>query len=329
MTTLYSIDEVVLIPAPFSRVSSRQECWPFYEGNNLPIFIAPMSCLVDADNYDKLRNFGFNVILPRTVPLEERLSSLYMSDRWAAFGLEELNRVYKLAKEGFLNARFQICIDIANGHQSRVLGWCKTLKRDCPNCKIMVGNIANPETYKEYAKAGVDYVRLGIGSGHVCTTSVQTGIHYPMASLIAECKYIKDKNKFTTAIVADGGFRYIDQLVKGLALGADYIMIGRIAAGFPEACGEVNSNNEREYYGMSTEKAQRLMHPEANYVPRHTEGTVRWVPIMKDTANWIEDFTHALKSSMSYCDAFDLSEYKGRVRWAVQNPVTFNAYIKS
>ena len=338
MDTLYSIDEVVLIPAVFSRVRSRLDCDVYYNHNDLPIFIAPMSCLVDEENYDKFRDKGFNVILPRTVNLEERLSSLY-TERWVAVGLDEISQVLDLGRKGYLNPRFHICIDVANGHQSRIFGMCQELKKNFPNCVIMVGNIANPLTYKEYAKIGVDYVRLGIGSGQVCTTSVQTGIHYPMASLIANCKYLKEKYKLKTAIVADGGFRFIDQIVKGIALGADYVMIGRIAAGFPEACGEIRLcqsqtlpptwHQEREYYGMSTEKAQKLMHPEPNYVPRHSEGTVRWIPVMSSTDDWIHDLTHALRSCMSYCDAFDLDEFKGSVAWQTQNPVTFNAYIKS
>ncbi len=341
MKTLYSIDEVVLIPATKSGVSSRSMCNPCY-GNKLPLFIAPMSCLTNKDNYQKFEDLGFNAIVPRTEPWEVR-KKLLPKGVWVAVGLEEGFELTERSDHSPLHLR--VCIDIANGHQKRAFELCGALKSLYPNCEVMVGNIANPKAYAEYAKQGADYIRVGIGSGQVCTTSVQTGIHYPMASLIHDCRMMRytacNRSDWKTVpkIVADGGFGYIDQIVKALALGADYVMIGKIAASFPEACGEVRLfqedgfpktwYREREYYGMSTEKAQRLMHPEPDYVPKHTEGTVRWIPIIEDSQKWIDDFTHALKSSMSYCNARNLGEYKGKVEFGIQNPTTFNAYIKS
>lgn len=334
--TLYSIDEVVLIPAVISDVDSRSKCNCYYSGGKLPLFIAPMSCLVDTYNYETFARMGFNVILPRNIEWKVRKYELRHSFRWIAVGLEEVEDILR-SQEFSDGAQFRISIDIANGHQRRTLNLCKQLRQRFPAATIMVGNLANPKTYQLYAEAGVDFVRIGIGSGQVCTTSVQTGMHYPMASLISKCREVKDKNNYKAQIVADGGFGYIDQIVKGLALGADYVMIGKIAASFPEACGKVRFreeegfpkkwHREREYYGMSTEKAQKLMHPEPDYVPKHTEGTVRWVPIISDTQKWIDDFTHALKCSMSYNSSFKLSDYIGNVEWGIQNPITFNAYI--
>lgn len=343
--TLYSLDEVVLIPSPVSYIEHRAQCDCFDENEKLPLFIAPMCCLVDQNNYEKFEKLNFNVIIPRTVPIKERLA-LMDRGKWVAMGLDEAEDHLLQTIRADWKDPFYVCIDIANGHQVRSVELCKRLKKHYPNIVLMVGNIANPAAYKIYSQAGADYVRIGIGSGHVCTTSVQTGIHYPMASLITECRRVREKilemNIDTVCseyydgwklpqpakIVADGGFGYIDQIVKALALGADYVMLGRIAAGFPEACGEV-IDGTREYYGMSTEKAQRLMHPEPDYVPKHTEGTVRYVPITGSTETWIKDFTHALRSSMSYCNALELGSYIGKVEWGLQSPVTFKAYIKS
>lgn len=330
MRTLYSIDEVVLIPATESEISSRSECSPYYD-DKLPLFIAPMSCLTNRNNYKQFEDFGFNAIVPRTEPWKVR-KKLLLEGVWVAVGLDEGEQLCERSDTSPLH--FRVCIDIANGHQSRAFELCGAFKSLYPNCEVMVGNIANPKTYAEYAKWGADYVRVGIGSGQVCTTSVQTGIHYPMASLIRDCRELRfiahNRSEWKTVpkIVADGGFGHIDQIVKALALGADYVMIGKIAASFPEACGKIIEGG-REYYGMSTEKAQRLMHPEPDYVPKHTEGTFRYIHTIPSTQKWIEDFTHALKSSMSYCNARNLGEYKGKVEFGIQNPTTFNAYIKS
>lgn len=332
---LYSIDEIVLIPVVRSYVESRSQCHSRYAVGKLPLFIAPMSCLVDAQNWKELDDLGFNVILPRTVDLNTRIQAL-VKGRWAAFGLDEGASLLKRTEDIKYG---RVCIDIANGHQDRSYQLCRDLRNKYPHMVIMVGNIAHPGAYREYAKEGANYVRIGIGSGQVCTTSVQTGMHYPMASLISECREIKESlGADAPCIVADGGFGYIDQIVKGLALGADYVMIGKIAASFPEACSDTIKRADdiweeekvyREYYGMSTEKAQRLMHPEPNYVPKHTEGTVRWIPVIDKTESWINDFEHALRSAMSYNSSFELQDFVGHVDWGIQNQTTFKAYIKS
>lgn len=325
--TLYSLDEVVLIPAVISKIRHRYQCSPYQgESSRYPLFISPMSCLTNENNYSTFLDFNLNPVLPRTVSWRKRLEAI-MLGKWVAIGLEEGQ---KLLAEGFLeDVKFpRICIDMANGHMEDELKLAARLKSIVPHSQLMVGNIARPETFEAYADVGVDYARLGIGSGQVCTTSVQTGIHYPMASLISDCYQVREKFTYCTKIVPDGGFSYIDQIVKALALGADYVMIGKIAASFPEACGKV-VDGKREYYGMSTEKAQREMHPEPDYVPKHTEGTVRWVPVRESTKEWIKDFDHALRSSMSYSNAYNLREFCGQVDWCIQNPTTFNAYIKS
>ena len=113
-----------------------------------------------------------------------------------------------------------------------LLKLCKDFKDRFGNkLKLMTGNIANPYTYREYAKAGVDYLRASVGTGNVCTTSVQTGMHYPMGSLLIKLNEERDyvrksielgaKYASVPKIVADGGFNRIDQCVKALALGAD------------------------------------------------------------------------------------------------------------
>ena len=193
---------------------------------------------------------------------------------------------------------------------------------------------------------------------HNCTTSVQTGMHYPAGSLIIECN--KERNKLkqdieygarpltVPKIVADGGFKRIDQCVKALALGADYVMLGEVLAKSKEACGveyyidktntRIPAGNgypatHREYFGMSTEKAQLLVNDASKfrvdeYIPKHSEGQVRYVPIEYSIKDWVADFEHALRSSMSYANARTLKDFIGEVEFDYMTPVTYNAYMK-
>ena len=357
---LYSLDEICLTPAPVSEVKHRSDVVIYNTHNKLPLFSAPMSCVIDGNSAPKFEEAGINTIIPRNIEWEDRYLAL-VDGLWTAVGLKEAQ--YILDELDFENTRkIRLCIDQANGHMHTLLELCKGLKTKFGDkIRIMTGNIANPKAYLEYAYAGVDYIRCGIGGGSACTTSVQTGMHCPMGSLIIECN--KERNKLrqdiafgarpltVPKIVADGGFKRIDQIVKALALGADYVMLGEVLAKSKEACGiECYINNDghvyrdvlhyppthREYFGMSTEKAQYLVNdasrfPVENFKPKHSEGQVRTVPIEYSIKVWVADFEHALRSSMSYANTRTLYGefgFVGNVNYEYMTPVTYNAYMK-
>lgn len=341
---LYSLDEICLIPSSVSDVESRGDVTVLTNKNRYPLFAAPMSCLIDENNYEEFEVNGINTIIPRSVKWESRLDFL-MNGHWVALGFKEAKW---LTTNIIPSEKIRICIDQANGHMTKLLNLCKKLKdKYGERIRIMTGNIANPYTYREYARVGVDYVRVGIGGGAGCTTSVQTGIHYPMGSLITKCKEEKDfviksielgaKYRSVPKIVADGGFKYIDQIVKALALGADYVMLGSILARTDEACGQVLPSTDfssyREYYGMSTLKAQHeinqaSLYKEDLFLPKHPEGICRSVEIEYSVEDWTYDFDHALRSCMSYVGAHNLDEFKGHVKWDTMTDSSFKSYIK-
>ena len=185
---------------------------------------------------------------------------------------------------------------------------------------------------------------------HNCTTSVQTGIHYPMGSLLIKLKEekefvkksieLKASYRSVPKIIADGGFKNIKQCVTALALGADFVMLGEILARSEEACGLTRPRlsdeifgKEREYFGMSTEKAQILVNnaslfKQDDFVPKHSEGQVKWVRVAYNLKEWEEDFEHALRSSMSYAGATKLDEYIGKVNWETLTPMAYHSFMK-
>lgn len=348
---LYNLDEITLIPAFQTSIESRKECNTRYE-NKLPIFISPMSCLINETNIDKFEDF--NIIIPRTIPWETRLRHL-KEERWVAVGLEEAELLLKLTNLKFIP---HICIDQANGHMTKLLTLCATLKHTFTKngIKIMTGNIANPNTYRKYCNAGIDYVRVSVGTGNACTTSCQTGFHYPMASLLIKINEIRQETRNNpipvtlmdyiwteTKVIADGGMKSNAQIIKALALGADYVMVGEIIAKSEEACGrKFKSFNEqaravtykREYYGMSTELAQTLVNlasgiPGKNKQPiKRAEGISKQVPIEYPIASWVEWFESDLRSAMSYNSSFNLNNFIGRVEWDIISQSSFNKFME-
>lgn len=334
---LLSFNDICLIPATVSDIEHRSECNPYLDNGMLPLFTAPMTSVIDENNWQIFRENKINTIIPRSVSFQTR-RSLYM-DTFVAVSLSEFEHLIEYDKP---IATIYICVDIANGHMKKLLNLCKQAKKRFGDMiQIMAGNIANPETYFEYAKAGIDYVRCGIGTSPICTTSANSGVHYPMVSLLEEIDKRKnlvelwisrgefDYGIIAPKIVADGGFSNFDQIIKALAIGADYVMLGKIFAMSKEACGEVTekftANGQfRKYYGMSTKKAQAEF---GNTELKTAEGIETLVPIKYTLAGWCDNFISYLRSAMSYTNSRNLNEFKN-TQYEQISANSFNAYYK-
>lgn len=240
-TLKYSYNDVMVEPAILSTIEHRAECNPFDENGMLPLFTAPMDSVVNLKNFELFAMHGIIPILPRTVDLEIRID--YACDgKWAAFSLQEFEEEF--TKGEIVTAdNIKALIDIANGHVARLYELVRASKKIYGNrIEVMVGNIANPETYRVCVESQVDYVRCSIGTGAGCITSSNTAIGHPIASLISEIYEIKQEfikrgisKEKLTKIVADGGIRNYSDIIKAIALGADYVMCGSIFARMMES----------------------------------------------------------------------------------------------
>ena len=162
----YSYNDISVVPAIISDVCHRGECNPFVHDNMLPLFTAPMDTVVSRTNYKEFYGAGITPILPRTEDLELRKEYAINGD-WAAFSLQEFIDIFCNEEKKVPNGNdIKALIDVANGHMACLYEAVRKAKRIHGRLiTIMVGNIANPETYRVAAEAGVDYIRCGIGSG--------------------------------------------------------------------------------------------------------------------------------------------------------------------
>ena len=222
----YGYDDINIVPEISSSIEHRSECKlePF-------LFTAPMSSVVNLDNICDFIGQEIIPIIPRNIPLVDRKFFMFSplqntSLFFIALSLEEVEKLLiKFPVEGILHP-FHICIDIANGHMQKLLNTIKKLKELYgEKIVIMSGNIANPETYKLYEEVGCDYVRCGIGGGAGCITASNTGVYYPLFSLLEETYKIKKSINGKCKIIADGGIRNYCDIQKAL-LYADYVMLG-------------------------------------------------------------------------------------------------------
>ena len=209
MDKKFDFKDITLVPEIISSISSRSEIDIFTDEGDLPLIVSPMDTVIDTGNSFLFKGKGFKICYPRGV-----------TPFYKGFESVSLDEFEKMINEK-LSLRVSILVDIANGHMEKLYNLSKKFIEIYPNSKLMIGNIANPKTYEKFAEIGVHYIRVGIGGGSGCLTSANTGVHYPMASLIKECYDIKKQWGYETKIVADGGFRNYDDIIKALALGAE------------------------------------------------------------------------------------------------------------
>jgi IMP dehydrogenase/GMP reductase len=343
---LFDLDDIVIIPEVTSEIESREEIDIYYsdgDKKSLPLITAPMDTVVTHKNDHYFHNSDINLCYPREEYYDTDDGSFSVPLRFASMSLDQFIKHYVENKNYF---PYHICIDTANGHMKKMLDAVKQAKQmHGDKLKIMVGNIANPSTYLALSLAGADLIRVGIGNGGACLTSQQTAINYPMVSLIMGCYQRKSDIrvlKGTPAmIVADGGMTKYSDVIKCLALGSDYVMVGGLFNKALESSGDtflfkkfkINQyskfakwlhNNKfrltKKYRGMSTKEVQKKW---GNVKLKTSEGVIRFRPVEYTLDKWVENFKDYLKSNMSYSNAKNLNEYIGKAKVA---RITESAY---
>jgi IMP dehydrogenase/GMP reductase len=353
---LFDFDDILIEPEMHTSIRSRKNVDVFDEKQMLPLFTAPMDTVVSMDNYQVFNSHKIYSIIPRKTEYE--LNDFSIDHKvWFSYGLDDFKKIFidNQANIG-LGEKAYALIDIANGHMSIVKELVEKSKEIYGrSLVIMVGNCANPLTYLSLAQAGADYVRMGIGNGAGCLTTVQTGIGYPMASLIHETAKIQKERNLSTKIVADGGFKKYADVIKALALGADYVMLGSIFNKALESCGETFEGNKKydswtepgdkvdqysidvllqfeagkkfykKFRGMSTKEVQKSL---GKTDLKTSEGISKMQPVEYTLTGWIDNFTDYLKSAMSYTDCLSIGEFIGKVRFNKISKNSFDRFHK-
>jgi IMP dehydrogenase/GMP reductase len=343
----FDFDDILIQPAEISQIESRKQVNVFYNDNYLPLFTAPMDTVIDDSNYHIFQSAGINVVRPRKAPTSEvNLESDF--NNFISFGKDGFKKIFLDNGKVEICERYYVLIDIANGHMQSLLDMTQEAKSLYGNDMVlMVGNIANPETYRIFSDAGADLIRTGIGNGAGCLTSVQTGVGYPMASLVHECYQVSCGLASPAKIVADGGFKSYADIIKALALGADYVMLGSILNKALESAGDTYLANSEEsinqysretadlfnygtkmfkkFRGMSTKEAQKAM---GKTELKTSEGVSRMQPVEYTLEGWVENFKSYLSSAMSYSNAATLQEFIGNAKWNMITSNSLNRFKK-
>ena len=318
----------ILLEPQYSDIRSRSEVsiasaldGPYaYVPLRLPIIASPMDTISEEEmGVAMWQEGGLAVIhryntIDRQIEIMDHIIVICQSNAAAAIGTsgDYLDRATALYDVG---TRI-LCVDVAHGHHILMKEALHEL-RDCfgDSVHIMAGNVATLEGYNDLVDWGADSVRCNIGGGSICSTRIQTGHGVPGLHTIIECAR-SDRN---APIIADGGIRNSGDIVKALAAGADFVMLGSMLSGTDETPGDVVKTREgkfKSYRGMASADAQI----EWRGKTASLEGIATTVPCKGPVGDILADLERGIRSGLSYSGARSLKELQAAARFIRQTP---------
>jgi len=216
-----------------------------------------------------------------------------------------------------------IAVDTAHGHSKNVLDVIGQIRRRYTDLNLSGGNVATAEGTTALIHAGVNAVKVGVGPGSICTTRVVSGVGVPQITAIGSCA--KAAARHNIPIIADGGVKYSGDITKGLAAGADSVMIGSLFAGTEESPGEMilyQGRSYKAYRGMgslgamgqgSRDRYGQADVKDANkLVPEGIEGQV---PYKGSLSFNIHQLVGGLRAGMGYLGCPDMAALHSKARF--------------
>lgn len=301
ITQGYELDDLLLVPQP-SQVNSREDVDLSVHIKNfslsIPIIASPMKGIVGIELIEKIGELGGIGILHRFYndPVERMKDLDTLADHGCKFGVAVgLNDDFY--KEAIEEGASIILVDVANGYLESVYNFTGKIYDFISkyaftgindDCLLMAGTVATSEGARRLADAGADLVRVGLGSGQLCTTRKNTGIGVYQATALDDCSYVD------VGIVADGGIKNSGDAVKALALGADMVMIGSLFAN----CFESDHNGK--IAGMASKEFQEQYYGE---VKKSVEGIQKDAVKQVSLEDMLKEFTWNMRSGFTYCNA--------------------------
>ena len=220
-----------------------------------------------------------------------------------------------------------LCLDSSDGFsvwQERALKWCK---ENYPDAIVGAGNVVDAEGFRFLADCGADFIKIGIGGGSICITREQKGIGCGQASAVLAVAEERDKYFKETGVYiplcSDGGIVHDYHMALALAMGADFLMLGRYFARFDESPTRkllVNGSYVKEYWGEGSNRArnwQRYDDGGKGGKMAFEEGVDSYVPYAGSLKDGVETSLAKVKATMCSCGSSSIEEFQNKARLVV------------
>ena len=225
-----------------------------------------------------------------------------------------------------------LVIDSSDGYtvwQKKTIDWIRAKYGN--SVKIGAGNVIDEDGFNYLAEAGADFIKIGIGGGSICITRETKGIGRGQATAVQAVAKARDewfrKTGVYIPICSDGGIVYDYHIVLALAMGADFVMLGRYFARFEEAPGQklmVNGSYVKEYWGEGTNRARNWGRYDLGQGKKLTfeEGVDSYVPYAGFLKDNVDMTTAKIKSTMCNCGALTIPQLQQKARLTLVSPTS-------
>lgn len=221
-----------------------------------------------------------------------------------------------------------LCLDSSDGFsvwQQRALSWIKT---NYPDAIVGAGNVVDAEGFKFLAECGADFIKIGVGGGSICITREQKGIGMGQASAVQQVAKARDewfeKTGEYIPLCSDGGIVHDYHMALALAMGADFMMLGRYFARFDESPTRkliVNGSYVKEYWGEGSNRARSWTRYEENGNGKgkmaFEEGVDSYVPYAGPIREGVNTSLAKVKATMCSCGSSSIEEFQQKARLVV------------
>lgn len=320
--TAITFDDVLLIPA-YNHHESRRIVSTANTDKmgkmtlELPLMSSNMDTITEHQMANFMHEKGAIGVMHRFMSIEDNVKEFVAchGNTFVSIGCSdmELMRAEALRDVG---ANY-FCVDVAHAHAKYVGSALKKLRQLLHDRCIMAGNVATYAGADYLASCGADIIKAGIGGGSVCSTRIKTGFGVPMLTCIQDCA------RSDRSIVADGGIRSAGDVVKALAFGADFVMIGGLLAGTAPTPGEAVKKPDgscvKQYRGMASREAQEAFHGQMHEW-KTAEGVSAEVPYREDHHEIIGDLIGGLRSGLTYAGADTITALQRKLNYVIVTP---------
>lgn len=314
-----SYKDVALIPN-YSTLKSRTLANTFVElgkkSFKLPIIPANMKSVINIQLAKYLSENNYFYILHRFFEKNEERNFYEIYDfiktanneKWKTISISiGVNSYHRMLIDLIKNSNLRIdflTIDVAHSDHESVLELINYIRQNFVyEIFLIVGNVSTPTAVNKLYHAGANMVKVGIGSGGICTTYNKTGFFSPMFSTIKECSTRCPK----VPIIADGGIKDNGDIIKALVAGASFVMTGGLFAACIDSPATI-VNGKKQYFGSSSYEVKR----KNSFI----EGKLLEIDQGITYAEKLQEIKESIQSAISYAGGKDLSAFKD-VKWQI------------
>ena len=225
-----------------------------------------------------------------------------------------------------------LCIDSSEGFsdwQKFTLQWIRENYGD--TVKVGAGNVVDREGFRFLADCGADFIKVGIGGGSICITRETKGIGRGQATALIEVCAARDEYFEETGVYipvcSDGGIVYDHHIALALAMGSDFVMLGRYFARFDESPTEkllINGNYVKEYWGEGSNRARNWQRYDlgGDSKLKFEEGVDSYVPYAGSLKDNVEKTLSKVRSTMCNCGALSIPEFQDKAKLTLVSSVS-------